>query len=253
MSEKETEKPLHFQPLTPGLGFHPFSDGLPYTPVRKGHQARLPKPMGTGAEAAGTPRFSFPKTGSAAASATAPATMSRPLGSPARETVTREALAARQPLPPAVESSVAPAETPFQPQLDLGVGYLVRRVAAYLIDLFFASTTCALAFGMVLYQSGASLADIRTPGVILLAGVFLLFFAWALTAAQEMITGSSIGKRLLGLRIDGRPTDLFLRSIYFIPSVAFLGLGLLWALFSREKRCWHDVVMDLQPRRIARL
>src|SRR5436309_3407808 len=80
MSSKEMEKspslapsptraPLQFQAVTPGLGFHPFSDGLPYAPVSK--VAMQPAPanrpatvpalgMGAGATSAGPASFQFP-------------------------------------------------------------------------------------------------------------------------------------------------------------------------------------------------
>ncbi|OFZ78496.1 MAG: hypothetical protein A2583_05405 [Bdellovibrionales bacterium RIFOXYD1_FULL_53_11] len=49
---------IKFVPLTDGLGFHPFSDGLPYAPVSK---PRIPGTShGTGAVAAGKPVFLKP-------------------------------------------------------------------------------------------------------------------------------------------------------------------------------------------------
>src|SRR5689334_11933992 len=64
-SSKPTPKnEISFRPLTEGLGFHPFSDGLPYAPVNPSNksagQASGPNPRlsnGTGAVAAGAPRF----------------------------------------------------------------------------------------------------------------------------------------------------------------------------------------------------
>ena len=30
-------------------------------------------------------------------------------------------------------------------------------------------------------------------------------------------------------------------------------LGIVWALFDRKKRCWHDLVAGIQPIEVARL
>lgn len=160
-----------------------------------------------------------------------------------------------QPMGTGAETAGPPtfAYPPSEAEISYGFGYLVRRSLAYVIDVLSSASICGAAFAGVLYQSGAQLRDVNSPAVILMAALFLVFFAWALTAAQEMLTGTSIGKRIFGLNLEGRPTEIFLRSIYFIPGLLFLGLGLIWALFSKKKRCWHDVVMDLQPIQIARL
>ncbi len=75
------------------------------------------------------------------------------------------------------------------------------------------------------------------------------------------LTGGTIGKRLLGLRVvraDGFPPTVG-RSIvrfvgYFLSAVVFF-LGFIWALFDDEHRAWHDdlagtwVVYDFQRHR----
>src|SRR4051794_28786408 len=61
----EKEKELSFAPITDGLGFHPFSNGLPYAPVTKpatpssptAPRVSLNLSSGTGAVAAGAPSF----------------------------------------------------------------------------------------------------------------------------------------------------------------------------------------------------
>src|ERR1035437_7575304 len=52
--EKDTE--IHFKPLSNGLGFHPFENGLPYQHVPKPRPS-LPKTSGAGAVVAGPVRF----------------------------------------------------------------------------------------------------------------------------------------------------------------------------------------------------
>src|ERR1700687_3561817 len=70
-------KRIDFKPITQGLGFHPFSDGLPYAPVSKAAQRPQATPhtplsremarelakefaAGAGAISAGQPGFAYP-------------------------------------------------------------------------------------------------------------------------------------------------------------------------------------------------
>ena len=58
---------------------------------------------------------------------------------------------------------------------------------------------------------------------------------------------TTLGKRLFGLALPGNAIAIFLRAFFFLPSALFCGVGLLWAAFDGRSRCWHDVVVDLQP------
>lgn len=74
------------------------------------------------------------------------------------------------------------------------------------------------------------------------------------------LTGATIGKWLLGLRVvlaDGTPPTLLRSAIRFIGyavSAIVFFLGYLWVLVDDERRAWHDdmagtwVVYDFQPR-----
>jgi hypothetical protein len=59
--------------------------------------------------------------------------------------------------------------------------------------------------------------------------------------------GTTLGKRIFGMKLDGDGFSCFMRSILFIPSLVFGGLGLWIAIFDSRKRCWHDRVTKLQP------
>jgi len=78
-----------------------------------------------------------------------------------------------------------------------------------------------------------------------------LTFAWVGLATVYFVVfhgmeGKTIGKWLLGLRVVGAERrgityrQAFLRSLGTVVSVAPLGLGFLWIIWSREKRGWHD-------------
>ena len=69
----------------------------------------------------------------------------------------------------------------------------------------------------------------------------------------SFLYGTSVGKRIFGLSLNGSASATFLRAFYFLPSVGFCGVGLIWALFNKKRRCWHDAAADLQPMELARL
>ena len=69
-------------------------------------------------------------------------------------------------------------------------------------------------------------------------GFYFTFFHWT--------TGQTIGKKIFNIqvvRVDGSPLD-FLdalgRWIGFMFGLCMFGLGLLWAVFNKDGRAWHD-------------
>ncbi|MGH7845026.1 MAG: RDD family protein [Candidatus Binatia bacterium] len=131
-------------------------------------------------------------------------------------------------------------------------GGWTRRYLAFMIDLvilasfsllLFYLTYIAYSVGLAANQRSLSAYN-ETPfwrftcwGSLFLCGwYFVLFHAMA---------GRTLGKWLLGLRVVGpnRSPITYRQSLkrwigYFLS--AFLGLGFLWILISRERRGWHD-------------
>ncbi len=210
---------LEFRPLTSGLGFHPFSNGLPYAPVTKAPVAQKKIRSGTGATVAGPPVFTknLPKI-------SVPVAQLPSSSQPAQE----------------FESSLV-LPTSF------GFGYLFARILAYVIDSSINLVVCGIALGVVLRKQNISPELLLSPGIAAMLAVFLFVFNWALIAAQEIAFGTSVGKRMLGLGLKGSTSAVFLRSFFFLFSTGFFGLGLIGALFSPAKRCWHDSALNLQP------
>ena len=251
---------LNFEPLSEGLGFHPFSDGLPYAPVTKAPTTSKSVPSaksGAGAVAAGLPDYRPPP----------PPLQSPRMQAPRIPVATPTATSAappRAPQPfshpqmyakpkPMVSESLTSSLSADLLQPRLGFGYVFKRLFAYLLDSAFNLSLCAAALSLALWRQDMSPELLLSPGVILVAALFLGFFNWAITTAEEVAFGTSIGKRLFGLAIHGGASAIFLRAFFFLPSAGFAGIGLLWALFDRRRRCWHDLVVDLQPIEIARL
>ena len=231
---------IQFKPITKGLGFHPFSDGLPYAPITKTKapiSQPLP-PMGTGAMAAGPVRIAreIPR-------------IRLPQPTPS--------LPPRREVNPALDREM-PKPMPTTPlrgsqMADANFAYLIKRSTAYVLDTALNLSLCGGALYFVMKSQGMSLDLIFNAGVILILSTFLFVFNWALIAAQEIAFGTTIAKRSFGLILDASASSLFLRAFFFIPSFGFCGLGLVWALFDPEKRCWHDLVMGVKPTSIRKI
>lgn len=225
---------VNFKAISAGLGFHPFADGLPYAPVTQAPRAKqapratqsapsfpiMPpstKPMGTGAVMAGMPRV--------APSIVVPR-------------VQKVVPLAVQPQPTFYSSVPAPGTVPDE----RGIFFVTKRLIAYGIDQVLASAFCLFALGSVLIQQRLNWGELfANPVVIAIAAGFLFLLNWAVIATQEMGFGTSVGKKILGLRLTGSVGAVMVRSIFFLCSVGFLGIGILWAAFNRRRLCWHDL------------
>lgn len=226
------QKPLSFKPVTEGLGFHPFSDGLPYAPVTRAQS-------------------SHPPVVATASMAYVPTPASAPMGAiaagPARYSIPNSLIA---PTLKKTTPTAQPAQLSAETATQYTWGYLMRRMVAYTVDLLVNVSVCVLSMGTVFYKQHLPKSVLLSPSVLPFLILFALFFHWALTTAQEVALHTTVGKNLFGLKIEGSVVSTFLRAFFFVPSVAFFGTGLLWAAFNREKRCWHDSIVDLQPENI---
>jgi len=194
---------LNFKPVHQGLGFHPFSDGLPYAPQGPLHRPK--KPVAAGATVAGPIRIA-----------------------------------------PTITKSSVPEALPLQVP-SYGLSYLGLRVLAYGIDLAFHLSLSALALWGLLVAMGYEATVVFENGVMEMSLLSILIAGWVLMTAQEVALGSTPGKRIVGLKLQGSAATIFIRSFFFSLSLLFFGLGLVWALFNRQRRCWHDLAADLQP------
>lgn len=202
---------MEFQTLHAGLGFHPFEEGLPY---------------------------------------------SSPNSAPKRPVVPREIKPLRHtpPVPaqtPASTSSVFAIQKPQErlterdPRFEFG--YSLRRMGAYLVDLVFHLSLFSLFFGLTAAQLGVSPSVFfERDALSLTFGVFFILHA-AFLAAEEVTLGSSLGKRIFGLRMEGNAIRVFARSFLFPFSVLALGIGLFSSLWDPRGRAWHDRLSGVAP------
>jgi len=141
---------------------------------------------------------------------------------------------------------VAPAPR-LELQKPFGWSYLPLRMIAFGIDVAVHLSAAALALIGAFAGLGNEPYAIFESGVLEPALLAILATAWVMATAQEVILGTTPGKRIVGLKLHGSGAAIFMRAFFFAPSCLFLGVGLLWALFNRERRCWHDVAADVQP------
>ncbi len=211
----QNPQPLEFQALSKGLGFHPFSEGLPYSPQKTPGSSHSQKSFarGTGAVMAGPPTF-------------APAFFRNP--------------------PQAAESLVlAP---PQIEKVELGFTYLLARISAFFIDLSFSLLFCGVGLAGAFWKQEIPLNVLMNSGLFVLSVVFVALAHWLILTVQEVIFHTSLGKRVFGLVLSGNTSQIILRALLFFPSFVLGGVGIAWALLDSEKRCWHDRVCGLQPK-----
>ncbi len=147
-------------------------------------------------------------------------------------------------------SQISVVSTPVRavPQIkSFGLGYSFTRAFAYLIDSAFNLSICATILSTALVSSDIEALGLYQLKPLLIAGMFLFLCNWSLITAQEVAFGTSLGKRIFGLKLEGTGMEVFMRAVLFIPSLLFSGLGILMAIFDSRKRCWHDQATQLQP------
>jgi len=209
---------IKFKPLHDGVGFHPFSEGLPYAPQVKTASKPEPKTVlpsispsfnrGAGATVAGTPTFATPKT-------------TRQLQQ------TANAQSATTPTFVAKSEPVA-TTVPVQESV-----LLRARFFAYLLD-----TVMHLGFWIGVDLLGAFLFHFQLDASLLARNwvgfsIFFAFSQWFFIAMQELLFETSFGKSFFGLEFKQTrksffASSLFLRSIVFMLGTVCLGLGLIY-------------------------
>ena len=140
-------------------------------------------------------------------------------------------------------------------------GFL-RRTAAYTIDVV---PIVLITFGyFYVFRTGfaEALSDVASNWSDLDARVRFLemrnqvrdlsFFLWLIftTLSESSEWQATIGKRVCGIKVIGPDGErisflrALARSLAKILSYLPLALGFLWALFSKDKRTWHDKLTD---------
>lgn len=169
---------------------------------------------------------------------------------PARRTQTRRA-PRRKPSPPgqlwldlqplpSLPAAERPVDRPGLPPAPLG-----RRFLSAALDASFV----LLAFGVILLVAAwRGVPFSVAPNFLRAYAVLLGALGLAYKAVPVILNGDSPGLRLSRLRLlrfDRRPPGVRERLIRLVSacvSVGGLGAGVLWAVLSREKHTWHDLI-----------
>ena len=221
MEQQPPKTKIQFKPLHDGMGFHPFSDGLPYAPASKAQTQTEPQTptTGYGATAAGRPRFVH---------TTSPRPVSHSL---ANSLSTPEPLHTRTAALNShlvINPSVAVTEkTGLITDTSLEKQIIRRRAFAYALDMvihagFWVLTNLAALF-IFHFQIEPEIFTENLPQ-------FIAFFAlsqWLFIALQETLFETSIGKVFFNLEFKRNHRSLLLRSIVFMMGVVTLGIGFL--------------------------
>jgi uncharacterized RDD family membrane protein YckC len=118
-----------------------------------------------------------------------------------------------------------------------------RRLMCGLFDLL----TCALVaspIGLALYWKGVDLTEIRPLAILIGAAVMLTFLYFTLSIGM---TGRTWAMRMFSMRVIDIRTGLIPtggqsagRAFFYLISLTMAGLGILYALISREGETMHD-------------
>jgi uncharacterized RDD family membrane protein YckC len=124
---------------------------------------------------------------------------------------------------------------------------VASRTAAYVVDgtlsfVLFTAGVAALNYIVNLVFEGDPWDDASPLWAVALA-VWTFSYYWYCWG----MAGKTPGAALLGIRVvrrDGSNLGFrraFVRTLVFPISLAMFGLGMLGAVFGRERRTWHDI------------
>ncbi len=299
-SEKVTdgiEPTFSFKPASEGLGFHPFSDGLPYTSasqrrnlppsglvtartkksldkesatqrlqkalqfdpaaVKRG-QPVLPKSTGLQKQTFATPSLPvssplsqkpFPNFKPVHSTPDANSDFSITIDGDPMGPISRTDAAFENVNKFNVKSPVSAVEPALETKHGPFLSSRLSRTFAYLLDFFIHGGLAVLGVGSLLWLERIPKATMLEPEIIAICVGFVALFHWALTAAQEIAFGSTLGKRTFGISFEARPEKIFLRAILFIPSLLLGGFGLLWSFLDSDHYCLHDRLSGVFPKK----
>jgi uncharacterized RDD family membrane protein YckC len=152
------------------------------------------------------------------------------------------------------DAQTVETQIPLPPSAGFGA-----RLLAYVIDVLPITLATAgffyafLGFDQTLHRHWAERSDIDARIDYLRQRnqirdlSFLIYVLYCAVAEGSAMQGT-VGKRLLGLRAaddQGKPLTIarsFGRNCAKIISYVPLGLGFLWALWSKRRRAWHDMI-----------
>lgn len=230
---------MRFKPITKGLGFHVFSDGLPYK-SEKNVAPQLPK------------RQLAVESNKEQVKRSA---LNKPTLANTEERETVKSLLKHQTLPGPIVLGKKVKQTslsgkPKNLSTSYSFFYLPKRTLAFITDTLFHSSICFFLLFILSQHMNIPFAAIQNKDSLILSSIFIFIFNWALILAEEVSLGFTLGKKIFGLKIDAPPFVLLARSILFLIGLFSFGTGLWVAFFTPNKSTWHDIVTRAQPEEV---
>ncbi len=125
-----------------------------------------------------------------------------------------------------------------------GIG---RRLAAMLYEALLVTAVLAVAFFLPHVLLGA-FANIQAPHVVSKVHFFLvllIYFCWFWVNGGQTLAMKTWRIRVVDIRGGKlRPAQAVLRYMAAWFSIACFGIGILWALFDRDRQFLHDRIAD---------
>ncbi len=207
---------INFKSVHEGMGFHPFSDGLPYAPVSK--SVSTDKKTDKQNDRQSIPTYTPPP---------ATKTFARP-ATPV-QTLDRSSAAApvfAQKIPQFhFKTEVDEIKVQTTPEIHVQPGLTRKRVFAFLLDVVIHAFAWQIVNGLVLAFTGSGfdwsiVAD--RP-----AFFFCLFYVsqWFFIGTQEALFKSTLGKSFFELEFKTDHSSLFFRSLVFHLGLLCFGIG----------------------------
>ena len=119
---------------------------------------------------------------------------------------------------------------------------LTRGLLIILYDLFLLAALLFIATVVAMIVNRGPIEPGEHLFSLYLLAVSFGFYGWFWTHGGQTLGMKTWKTRLQ--RQDGRPVTWRLALIRFVTAIISwlaAGIGLLWALFDPQKRCWHDI------------
>lgn len=130
---------------------------------------------------------------------------------------------------------------------------LWQRGTAYVLDTLLYWSLCAALLLLASLLLRVEISQFAAPEFIGLSVAFLAVFSWSVIAAQEIVFGTTLGKRLFDLRLEGSPIRILFRAILFLPTLLLAPITLIFALQDHRFRALHDRLSGVVPFESARI
>jgi hypothetical protein len=130
---------------------------------------------------------------------------------------------------------------------------LWKRGVAYFLDTLLYWSLCSALLLVASVLLRVEISQFAAPEFVGLALAFLAVFSWSVIAAQEVVFGTTLGKRLFDLELQGSPFRILLRAIFFVLTFLIAPISAFLALRDPEHRALHDRISGIAPFESARI